>query len=251
MRLCLALSGLLFLTTAGQAMEIRFMTEAEFKRQTTDMIPLRRAERVVASEKGYPVPVMVYMIGQPYAPVLPVVRHLAQTAFGEARYAEAVEGEYIKNWAFFSEDLKAQTQRDIARLQAKGINVRQFQTALLTTQPYNVLDANTHSLLEIRVVNGRDVFGVDCTLAVLRRTDTWRDWYREFHTGIPIPFKGQADLRLTTTPETDLMERVRASLGLTDLHAVFSFNPETIIGAPGVLEQIKDAIDGMGRSKTK
>ena len=77
----------------------------------------------------------------------------------------------------------------------------------------------------------------------MSRTDTWRDWYREFHTGIPIPIKGQAEAILVTTTEVAVVDRVWDSLSLSDPPFFFSFNPRSPIGTPALLEQIKATIE--------
>jgi hypothetical protein len=98
--------------------------------------------------------------------------------------------------------------------QALGIRAQQPAEYRIHSARYNQVEAiSGYSELEVRLADGRKLFGKDCTAIVLRRTDHSREWYRHFQLGIPLPFKHDVSEDLVTNTEIDLIDGLVRSLG--------------------------------------
>lgn len=98
--------------------------------------------------------------------------------------------------------------------QSLGIRVEQPAEYRIYTKRYNRIEAiSGYSELEVRLADGRRLFGKDCTVIVLRRTDHSREWYRHFQLGIPLPFKHDVAEDLVTNTEAELIDGLARSLG--------------------------------------
>jgi len=98
--------------------------------------------------------------------------------------------------------------------QALGIRTQQPAEYRIHSARYNQVEAiSGYSELEVRLADGRKLFGKDCTVIVLRRTDHSREWYRHFQLGIPLPFKHDVAEDLVTSTEIDIVERLKREQG--------------------------------------
>lgn len=94
--------------------------------------------------------------------------------------------------------------------QALGVRVEQPEEYRIHTARYNQIEAiSGYSELEVRLTDGRKLFGKDSTVIVLRRTDHSREWYRHFQLGIPLPFKHDVAEDLVTSTEIDIVDSVK------------------------------------------
>lgn len=75
------------------------------------------------------------------------------------------------------------------------------------------------------------------------------DWYREFHTGIPVlPMKGPAETTLVTSSEVELVSRLGAKLGVSPVVQVFSVSPSIVLGTKETYLEIKQELERAGRN---
>ena len=225
-----------------QVFAYEFMDEAAFtKRAGYDPIPIKKGEKVLAFE-GYQVGSIVFLFMAPYEQVVKELKSAATEQFGEFPIIEKRVNEepILKS---YSEELTNMIIASLTKFRALNINIEDFRENRFTTKPYNVIDKKTYSVLLVRIANGYDILGVECTLVLLRRTDTWVDWYREFHTNIPIPWRGSAHTGIVTDKEINLIENLKAKMNVRDSAYFFPFTKYSPLADEPMMLKIKETVD--------
>lgn len=225
-----------------------YMSGDDYERKTHNSIPLKRNEKVLTNE-GYQAQAVIFIFSRPYADLLPAARTATAQLWGSVVYSERTASEYGAPGFQTSPELREIMTQDLAKMRKLNINVESFKLAEATTDAYNALDDKTFSKLLIRIADGKDIFGKICSLVLIRRTDHYLDWYREFHTDIPIlPFKGAAKVDLVTTSELAFIALVEQALGVPPVAHVFSTLPESVIGSRQTYEQIQQKLKAVLRN---
>jgi hypothetical protein len=238
----------MFMGAYMQAFAYEFMDEAAFtKHAGYDPIPIKKREKVLASPKGYQVSSVVFLFMAPYDQVVKELKSIATEQFGEFPIVEKrvnEEHDSLKNaMSSGDEEFAAMIAAKLAKFRALNINIEDFRESSFTTKPYNIIDKKTYSVLFVRIANGQDIFGVECTLIFLRRTDHWVDWYREFHTNIPIPWRGPADTYLVTDTEINLIENLKVKMNIRDSAYFFPFSEYSPLAAERMMLKIRETVD--------
>lgn len=99
--------------------------------------------------------------------------------------------------------------QSVSRLISQGLTLGAVKQRSWRTRRYNQADgADGWSQAEFSCIDGASVVR-DCplTLVGIRRIDHWRGWGREFHTGIPVPWKVRTESYLVTSKETAMADR--------------------------------------------
>ncbi|WP_447975229.1 hypothetical protein [Nitrospira sp. Kam-Ns4a] len=158
------------------------------------------------------------LVRSPYKELVRALRMLLSQRFGIASEAEIVT-QGAKDPASAAKILYQYPDgpllgKGFVGLSALGIRIERPVEYRIYTGRYNQLEAiSGYSELEVRLADGKQLFGKDCTVIVLRRTDHSREWYRHFQLGIPLPFKHDVAEDLVTSTEINLIEDVARSMG--------------------------------------
>lgn len=130
-----------------------------------------------------------------------------------------------------------------------GIRIDQPKEYWIQTKKYNQIEKiSGYSELELRMINGKDIFGKECALIAIKRTDHSREWMRHFQFGIPLPFKGPRKDEVVTDSEIRLVEDLISRVGKA--------KTEYFIPYPGYQDEkywvefmngIKEAANGFGK----
>ncbi len=246
MKWCRAIMLALLVPSVVNAYE--YMSGEDYERKTHNPIPLKRNEKVLTN-KGYQAQTVIFIFARPYADLLQAARTATAQLWGSVTYFDRTASEYSGAGFQTSPELKEIMMQDLAQMRKLNINVESFKLAEASTDAYNKLDDKTFSKLLIRIADGKDIFGKVCSLVLIRRTDHYMDWYREFHTDIPVlPLKGAAKADLVTTSELELVTRMEQALGVPPVAHVFSSIPESVIGSRQTYEQIKQKLNDVLRN---
>lgn len=155
-----------------------------------DDIPEDRNEKVVVSATGWPLGEVTVLYQYPYDSFV-------------ARFAEFVKTAYpgpgsgsIDSISFASLDRSGRLAYPLSG------------SAMLFDFPsYNLNSKKGQStILTIDVVDGSGLAGRPMTMVTIVRIDSTQAWLRGFHTGIPLPIKRPAKIRLVTSTETTLLQ---------------------------------------------
>lgn len=239
----------MYMGASMQAFAYEFMDEARFtKRGGYDPIPVKKREKVLAFE-GYQVESIVFLFMAPYDQVVKELKSAATEKFGKFPIVEKrVNEEPISDY-YDDKELAKMIIDKLTKLRSLNINVEDFRESRFTTKPYNVIDKKTYSVLLVRIADGQDIFGVGCTLIFLSRTDAWEDWYREFHTNIPIPLRGEAHTDIVTNTEIELIEKLKLKMNVKDTAYFFPFTEYSPLSAERMMLKIKETIDEFNKKK--
>lgn len=125
---------------------------------------------------------------------------------------------------------------------AEGFGSKRRPTTVLQSKQFNVGEDGSYSVMRTVVFGyqGREVTPV--SLVFVDRKDVWKDWGREFHTGIVMPFKTWNENPLLT--ETDL-KWVQQALGESAQHRLLV---DFLIGVDNE-EIVGDLVQNVGHSK--
>ncbi len=207
-----------------------------------DLIVITTGEKILIKEKKRIAERVVFVLPCDFVPVLTVMRDLVNQRLGIIRD----ETHVTKNYGAFNttgkiSEYNAQLRKSLDRI---GVNLDQFQMQQLDTKRYNILPSvGGYSETTIRVLDGAEIFGNACTLVILERTDHWRDWGREWHTGIHIPFKLNMDGSIITETEIQLMEDTKNRLGLKNINYFIPNNTYFPLLDIEMMKKIKETVE--------
>jgi hypothetical protein len=114
------------------------------------------------------------------------------------------------------------------------------------SQPFNQIASgqgsftDAFSTLEVEIRDANDLLGSEGAVIVIRRIDQWRDWGREFHTGIRIPLRVDVDSGpFVTDREVALVRAV-----VPDAELILPGELLRPLMEPQVLEKARRALSG-------
>jgi hypothetical protein len=186
--------------------------EGKYKREVLgDSIPLENGENILLTQHHLAASSVVIVIKIAYEQMLPQLRSFVGKRLGIASEGEVIpEGHTARSstetkefiwapWPVFGEDF--------AKLRALGMTFEQPREYEITSKRYNQIEKlSGYSVIGIRIIDGKPLFGKECVLIVLRRSDHSKEWAYMWHGIIPMPFKIAADHDLVTDTEIGLIE---------------------------------------------
>ena len=193
-----------------------------------DSIPEHAGERVVGAveytrtngETGYvPASWVMVLINRPYEQTRLQLHDVVHQAFGidsERERHRTVDGEAaaVPRLSFrpLFEDL-------VADFRVIGVPVTEIREHHIKTKRYNtqVRWWKSYSESEWRVIDGAPLFQKACSLLVVSRMDSSREWVW-MHPGIPMPFTGINDTRLVTDKEAAAIATLLKNTGAPPAH---------------------------------
>lgn len=190
----------------------------EYKKRYGYLIPLEAAEKILIDKNGSFADSILFLINAKYEKVRDEMRKIVLSKMGIAYEVESVTQEYMEELHSGDPKVDLIARKTFNQLNELGIKIDQFTQYRINTSRYNIVKKiKGYSLLEIKIIEGKDVFNKECTLLIMTRTDCWRDWGRESHIGIWIPIKVPTDNKCVTDTEIGMAERLKDTVGIKDL----------------------------------
>lgn len=242
------LAGLVVDPTQAEFPLAYFDTDLYDERSESSSLPSRFGERVLRSpEPGEPreLPGVLIVLSKPYPVVRERIREEIHSRLSQDNYREEVHEDLVEYNEYAGHDREGYYEerrlRSQAHLETGKIKVAQYREARITSTPYNLVwwkRANSQSLF--RIIDGRDVFNIPCTLVIVKRTD--KELRLGFLHGIwpPIPTLGVRSRSLVTDKEIALVEQ--AARGLKSKWQVYPFWETSLLANAEILVLAKKAL---------
>lgn len=216
----------------------------EWKKRHGYPTPLETGEKVLLKKNGYSAKSIVYLINGKYETVRDDMRKIVESKMGIASENEMVTNEYIKSLSTGDAEVDSIRRREFDQLDAIGIRIDRFRQDKIETNKYNEIKKfRAYSLLVVKIIDGRDVFNKECTLIVMTRTDYWRDWGREHHTGLWVPIKVSTHDEVVTDTETGMAEELRERMGIRGLKYFIPRSQYYPLTDVDMMRAIKEEVD--------
>jgi len=143
-----------------------------------------------------------------------------------------------------AETIKQERERREQRLTSSGIRLGEYQqTEILSAPLHGSIGENVYSRVSFRVVDTRQIFSRACSLLIVSRIDHTREWARIAHLPIVLPFRNDADTRLVTKREMEIVESAVARLNRSFAGPVLTGPPLEPLRTSSTLLEVKERID--------
>jgi len=207
---------LLFLPTLNFAMEYKILDAKKeperFKKISYDKIPLTLGEKVLITKANIIFDSIVCLLQKDYQTVKEKVREMINKNIG-------IESESIEiRTDYFNSLYEARAENIIKDIKTLGVNLNKFEEYTLRSKKYNLIEKfKAYSIVEVKIINGKDIFNKTSTIIVISRKDHWKDWMQEWHTRIILPFKIMTDERIITENELNFIQKLGKELNITNI----------------------------------
>jgi len=179
----------------------------KFKKISYDKIPINFGEKVLISKNYFLVDSIICFLEEDSNKIKNSLKEIINNKIGIKSELNTIVKDYFEGLSD-KEELRY-------KIKSLGLNLDRYEEKELISKRYNIIEkVEAFSELKIKVINGKDIFNKKCTIIVLTREDHWRDWAREWHTGIILPFKGMADTNIITEKEIALIEELKKELNI-------------------------------------
>ncbi|TAN61680.1 hypothetical protein EPN18_06210 [bacterium] len=229
----------------------QYMDGLAYKKKNHDYdndIPFKKMEKVLVSNSGYPATSVIFLLMSPYKQV---VNELHDIIFGQIGANNVVEKRTneVAGYSNGSEKYIAMVTVDLAKFKAYNINIEDFKESSFDSKKYNIINEKTYSVLSLRIADGQDVFGVNCTLVYMHRLDYSRGWLREFHTGIPIPIRGDGTSSVITNTEVNIIEQLKQKMSIKNSAYFFPNDERQSFSVKDMMLEIRKTVDEFNKGK--
>lgn len=182
--------------------------KTDYEKITGNPIPRLHKETVLWKAEGSPAKGVLIGVAQPPEAVVKELEAVIETRWGVA-------------------------ERDLSFTDA---------LASFRSKPYNVApEALSSVIVKIHRFPQRD----DLSMIELRRLDKWRDWGRDFHTGLPVPWKVWTSADIVTKGELDtvLDHFAKARVRTASAFPVWPRGVDDAAAAAAILEKLAPTTD--------
>jgi hypothetical protein len=219
------------------------------KRAKSLLLPLHSEEKVLLNKNGSLATSILIPVNTSYERVRDTFKAILTGRMGIFMMEEVISAEYSKKPDSGDKEVDSIIWKRRNQLKASGINIGIIRQFLIRTNQYNLLrDIKGYSLLNIKIIDGKDIFNKECVLILMRRTDYWRDWGREYHTGIPIPIKGPMEIDCITDTELKMVEELKNKLGIKKMRHFIPETPYSPLLDVDMMKAIKEEVKNFNSS---
>jgi len=215
--------GLLFGVSAvhGTSGELRYIDGSELsKLDIYDEIPKAFGERVLVFPNGGRPDAVSFVYCEPYESLKDRVRKHFE---GAASIRELMADSQPKESKYGDESNRQFVSREVSKLRAAGFRTDQYTELEIIFPKFNVIDeGNQSSSLNMRFINGRDIFGTPSSILTVIRHDDTLERLRTFHLGIPLPKKAHSEIKILTDSEIKRVQELELSIHKASAEAVLT-----------------------------
>lgn len=220
---------------------------------SSDMIPVEKKEKVYLDDEKDPADLAVFLFNAEYEDVKTLLAKNLERLGVQEKYEEYSEeySRYLRDGYDLMEESNLK-QEDEKAIESLGINLDRFKSYKIKTDKFNIVEKiKGYSYIEFEIIDGKDIFGNICTLVILIRYDTYKDYLREVHTGITFPIRKTRTMEMLTDSEVKLMEDLKKQMGAKYMKWYIPDFPYYPLLEIKLMKKLKKEVDKFGMNESE